>query len=95
MFLHWKNLGLSSWEKQTPLRASASDRGDSPHFGRKGLLEPPLQVLHVGRLGPGDEGGSSLLRRAAWWLLVAHFFAQDMESVVDVIVIFADGHFIE
>lgn len=48
MFLHWKNLRLCSWEDQIPSSAPASDRGDSPHFGRKGLFEPPLQVLHVG-----------------------------------------------
>lgn len=48
MFLHWKDLRLCSWEDQTPSSVPASDGGDSPHFGRKGLLEPPLQVLHVG-----------------------------------------------
>lgn len=35
-------------EDQTPLSGHMSNRGDSPHFGRESLLEPPLQVLHVG-----------------------------------------------
>lgn len=59
------------------------------------MLEPPLQVLHVGGLGPRDEGGPSLLRRTTGLLFVTHFFAQHMESVVDVIVILANGHLIE
>ena len=40
------------------------------------MLEPPLQVLHVGGLGPRDEGGPSLLWRATGLLFVTHFFAQ-------------------
>lgn len=78
-------------ERPTP----ASDGGDSPDFGREGLLEPPLEVLHVGGLGPGDEGGAPLLWSAAGLLLVTHFFAQHVEGVVDVVVILADGHFVE
>lgn len=77
------------------MSSSASDRGDSPDFGREGLLEPPLEVLHVGGLGPGDEGGPSLLWRATGLLFVTHFLAQHVESAVDVVVVLADGHLIE
>lgn len=59
------------------------------------MLEPPLQVLHVGGLGPRMREVRQLLWRATGLLFVTHFFAQHVESVVDVIVILADGHLIE
>lgn len=41
---------------------NSSHRGDSPDFRRQCLLEPPLQILHIGRLRPGDERRTPLLR---------------------------------
>ena len=45
----------------TPL-LPGSHRGGGAHLGRQRLLEAPLQVLHVGRLGPRDERRAPLLR---------------------------------
>lgn len=52
---------LSLWPLWAMFRFLSSHRRDSPDFGRQRLLEPPLQVLHVWRLGSGDEGGAPLL----------------------------------
>lgn len=74
--------------------ALLSDRRDSPHFGRQSLLKPPLQILHVGRFGPWNERSSPSLGGAGG-LLFTDFFAEDVEGIEDVVVVFADRHFIE
>lgn len=49
------------WLLWTTLNVQLSHRGDSPDLCRQRLLESPLQVLHIGRFWPGDEGRAPLL----------------------------------
>lgn len=87
---------LSLWPLWTTFNIF-SHRGDSPDFGRQRLLEAPLQVLHVGRLWPGDEGRAPLLRGSTGsgvvgggrrWLL-GELATQPVESRVHLAVVLA------
>lgn len=87
------------------LNSQLSHGGDSPDFGGQGLLEAPLQVLHVGGFGPGDEGRAPLLCDGAGRAvggdgggrrqLLGQLAAQPVESLVYLAVVLAGGHFVE
>lgn len=62
-------------------------------FVRQGLLEAPLQVLHVGRAGPGDDGRPPPL--PAGPVQLAHFLAEMLKHIADVFIVFAGGDFEE
>lgn len=62
-------------------------------FGGQGLPEAPLQVLHVGGSGPGDDGCSPPLPAEA--VQLAHFFAEMLKHIADVFVVFTSRNFKE
>lgn len=62
-------------------------------FGRQSLLEAPLEVLHVGRARPGNDGGSPPLPAEA--VQLANFFTEMLKHITDILVVFTGGNFKE
>lgn len=62
-------------------------------FGRQRLLEAPLQVLHVGGARPRDDGGPPPFPAEAMQL--AHFLAEVLKHIADILVVFTGGNFKE
>lgn len=76
-----------------PVEMGLPQGGGGLGLGGKSLLEAPLQVLHVGRTWPGDDGGSSPLPTEA--VQLAHFFAQMLKHITDIFIVFTGGNFQE
>lgn len=92
------------WPPWTTFSFQPSHWGDSPDLRRQCLLESPLQILHVGRFWPGDEGRAPLLSHRTGWVvwgtgcsrrLLGQLAAKPVESPVHLIVVLAGRHFIE